>query len=285
MKKIFILAAATLALTACNNDNNDVDEPVAAQITASIGQSAETRASETSWASNDTIGITMGDRYTNMAYTTENGNGIFTGTTMYFKNKTEPVTLTAYYPFAGPEGTAPGIIETSTTSDYQTADEQPKFDFLYAKAENIKGSDPNVKFEFSHQMSKITLIFKNGNGADVNKIASYQIDGLILNGTFNTATGECAATNTDPAPLSITMGTVPSLIVFPQGTDNKEVKLTISDSDGQNYACTLSFEDNFIKSGNNYQFTITVNKTGLTVNQSTITEWTTKTSEANADAV
>ncbi|MDE6647185.1 MAG: fimbrillin family protein, partial [Prevotella sp.] len=119
MKKIFLLAAAVMALAACNNADNDVDGPVAAKVTATIGQSALTRASETLWANGDKIGITMGDRYTNVPYTTA-GNGVFTGAAMYFKNKTEPVNFTAYYPYVGTEGSVPGLVEASTIADNQT---------------------------------------------------------------------------------------------------------------------------------------------------------------------
>lgn len=290
MKKIFLLAAAVMALAACNNADNDVDGPVAAKVTATIGQSALTRASETLWANGDKIGITMGDRYTNVPYTTA-GNGVFTGDTMYFKNKTEPVTLTAYYPFAGTKGTAPGLIEASTIADNQTTDKQPGFDFLYAE-ENATGSEPNVNFTFSHRMSKLTLIFKNGNnGTDVGKLTSYQIDGLVLDGTFDTTTGVCAANNVAPESLSMTTTGVesgrqlPSLIVFPQATAGKTVTLKIKDNENQDYACTLNFGDDGIVSGNNYQFTITVNKTGLIINTSTITDWNKQESSADADAI
>ena len=291
MKKIFLLAAAVMALAACNNADNDVDGPVAAKVTATIGQSALTRASETLWANGDKIGITMGDRYTNVPYTTA-GNGVFTGDTMYFKNKTEPVTLTAYYPFAGTKGTAPGLIEASTIADNQTTDKQPEFDFLYARKENATGSEPNVNFTFSHRMSKLTLIFKNGNnGTDVGKLTSYQIDGLVLDGTFDTTTGVCAANNVAPESLSMaTTGVesgkqLPSLIVFPQATAGKTVTLKIKDNENQDYACTLNFGNDGIVSGNNYQFTITVNKTGLIVNTSTIIDWNKQESSADADAI
>lgn len=284
MKKVFLLAAAAMALVACSNDGNDVDEPVAVQITATIGKSALTRASDTSWESGDRIGITMGDRYTNMAYTytTKDGNEIFTGTTMYFKNKTEPVTLTAYYPYMGIEDQTPAVVEASTSVERQTPEEQPKFDFLYAIKKNVTGAQPNVNLAFSHQMSKITLIFKNGNeGTEVSKITSYTIDGLILEGTFNPSTGMCAAkADVAAAPLSVTLpeGTVkheealPSLIVFPQATAGKTVTLKIKDNQDQDYACTLNFGDDGIVEGNNYLYTIKVSKTGLSVNSS-ITEW------------
>ncbi|MDE7118795.1 MAG: fimbrillin family protein, partial [Bacteroidaceae bacterium] len=209
MKRYFLLAAATFALAACNNDDNynNVDDPVAAHITATIGESAVTRASGTSWDAGDQIGITMDDRYVNMEYTTESTDGKFTGTTMYFKNKREPVTLIAYYPFAGEEGTAQTSITASTTADRQTPKNQPKIDFLYATKENVTGSDPNVNLTFSHKMSKLTFTFKEGNkGTNVGKITSYEIGGLVLDGTFNAVTGVCAAkSDAAAAPLRITM--------------------------------------------------------------------------------
>lgn len=297
MKKYLLLAAAMMALAACNNDDNYVDQPVAAQITATIGESVVSRASNDKWAEDDRIGITMiesngENRYVNMEYIIESTDGKFTGTTMYFKNKKDPVTLTAYYPFAGTEGTSPEAIVASTIAENQTSEEQPKLDFLYVKMESVMGTNPNVRFMFSHQMSKLTLIFKNGNdGTDVSKITSYQIDGLLLDGTFNTATGVCTAkSEAEAQPLTVAFtakdgDAMSSLILFPQATDNKTVRLTISDSEGQDYACTLNFEDNRIESGNNYQFTITVNKTGLIVNALTITDWNKKESLANADAI
>lgn len=290
MKKIFLLAAAVISLAACNNEDTYVDEPVAAQISATIGKGDVSRASETSWAPGDKIGITMDDRYVNMQYTTTAGDGVFTGTTMYFRNKREPVTLKAYYPFAGTEGTAP-VLEASTTSGNQTPGGQTGFDYLYASKENVTGSNPDVKLEFSHKMSKLTLTFKNGVGAGGVRIVSYEISGLVLDGTFDTATGVCAAkayANAQPLSIDVTGDTdgkqLPSLILFPQSTANKTVTLTITDSDGQYYSCNLSFENNSIVAGNNYLYTVTVNKTGLTVSGSSITDWNNKESSTDASS-
>lgn len=294
MKKYYILAVATLALAACSNDDNYIDEPVAARISATIGNSGVSRASETSWDSNDAIGVTMAeDRYVNLKYVTAAADGNFTGTTMYFKNKRESVTLAAYYPFAGTEGTSPAIIETYTRSGDQTREKQAEFDFLY-DVKTVTGAEPNVKFTFSHKMSKLTLIFKNGNGADVSKINSCTIEGLILAGTFNPVSGECAAKSgvgVSPENLSIDLAGVTvadgtplnPLIIFPQAISDK-VRLKITDSDEQDYSCDLTFEDNNILSGRNYQYTIKVNKTGLTVEQSTINEWETKKLETETSS-
>lgn len=283
MKKILFLAAAILSLTACNNEVNNIDDPVEAQITATISNNGQSRASASSWAENDCIGVYMEGRYFNIKYTTPGGDGFFEGNKMYFKNKIEPVKLYAYYPFSGMEGTVLAGIDASTTAENQTSC-QSDFDFLYAVKENVTGTNPAVQFDFSHKMSQITLIFKNGDGMDVGNIASYEINGLVLDGTFYTTSGNCSIkSDATPAPITMTLSegsaknneALPSLIVFPQEVA-QPVSLTITDNEGQEFACELSFSGKTLVSGNNYEFKITLNKTGLIVNQSTIVGWKTE---------
>lgn len=290
MKKYFYIAAVSFALVACDNDNNFMDQPVALEITASIGNSVNTRASDIKWDNGDKIGITMPGRYINIEYTTESGDGIFKGTSIYFQNKEAVETLVAYYPFYGIQETDPGIIEAITTSDKQTREEQAKYDFLYAKKENVKGSSPSVNLDFSHKMSKLTFVFKNGNsGTDVSKITSYSIDGLVLEGNFDSSTGVCTPKNIESQQLVIDLKdtsvisekSVPSLIVFPQIPSENSLKMKIHDSENQDYVCELKFDDKGLEPGNNYLFTITVKKTILSVDSS-IVNWNTEESESEA---
>lgn len=295
MKKFFLFAAVTISLTACNSDDNYIDDPIAAHISATIGEGTLSRAKNITWDKNDTIGISMSGRYLNMKYCTPNGDGIFTGTTMYFKNKQEPVTLTAYYPYRDTEGSVPGmngILSASTTLDYQTSDTQSGIDFLYARVDNLTGMNPNVNLSFAHQMCKLTLKFVNGNvGTEVSKITSYSLEGLITDGTFDTATGICSALSTSSStPLTVTVpvGTItsgeerPSLILFPQPVN--KVTLKIHDNEEQDYICELNFGENGLSSGNNYLFTINVSKTALSV-KPTIIDWVPQEldSEAKSD--
>lgn len=288
MKKIYFFAAAALALAACSNDDKYADNgPVAAQITANIGESTMSRATGTAWDKGDKIGITTfreneqgvnESKYVNMEYITENADGVFTGTPMYFQDKTKPVDFVAYYPFTGTQGEAPSPIEAVTSAENQTAINQPKIDFLYDHRKSITGSNPKVNFVFSHRMSKLTFTFKNGTGADVSKITSYAVEGLTLTGSFNPADGTATASG-DAATLTmenvtVTNGaSVPSLIVFPQNTGGKTVNLHIYTNDNQHYACQLQFGGGEILCSNDYQYTITVNRTGLNLDKSTIADW------------
>lgn len=289
MKKVTLLAAVAILFTACNNEDNYIDDPVAAQISATISESPAARASDSSWDEGDNIGITMNGRYLNFKYTTEDGDGKFVGRKMYFKNKQTPESLTAYYPYSGSEDETPAVIEATTGAERQTPGEQKQFDFLYAVKENVSGSEPNVNFLFSHMMSKLTFVLKNGNdGTDVSKITSCELNGLIMEGTFNPVTGACAATATTPAaPLNMTPtmengNAVLSMILFPQ-TPAGEVTMKIADSEQQGYRCTLKFDGDRLQGGDHYVYTIIVKKTELVVEEYTIVPWTER--KLGSDAV
>lgn len=291
MKKIFFIAAATLALAACDkNDDNPVSSSFVAEISATIEDNS--RAEDNKWDVDDVIGITAtaGDKVApqfNVKYTTIEGNGIFIGNPIYFYTN---LIATAYYPFTGDEYVDPGIIEATTDKSNQSVENQPYIDFLWdSRTVDITTGVPILSFQFSHRMCKLTFIFENGNdGTDVSKITSYEISGLVLDGSFNTSTGDCAAKPSPQAPLSIPIpeGTVkhgeavPSLIVFPQTVDT--VTMKIKDNQNQDYTCNLNFTDNCLESGNNYTYTIIVKKTGLVLKQSGINEWADNTTDTDA---
>lgn len=296
MKKTYIYAVAALALSACSNDTeNYIDEPIAAHISATIGNNSGTRATDTSWANGDEIGVTMTGRYSNLKYSTPDGNGKFTGATMYFLNKRDPVTISAYYPFAGEEGEVPEEITVNTEGRYQTREAQPQFDFLYDAKGNVTGADPEVNFLFSHKMSKLTLTFKNGNdGTNVEDIVAYEINGLVLDGTFNPLSGVCevnSAAGVRPLQITFSEGTVKHnkaiqpLILLPQSVIHNSVTLKITDIHNQEYSCVLNFSEDSLEEGNNYQWTITVNKTELIIGGYSISEWDNEPLSTGADSV
>lgn len=304
MKKIILIAAAAIALTACDkNDDNPVSSSLQVKISASIGESVASRASDTSWSIGDTIGIssTVGPLvapYTNLKYTTRTGNGEFSGQPIYFY---KPMVLTAYYPFVGPEDSFPGndgIIAAATTYDMQSKDKQPKIDFLWDSQSGITAAEHSVKFSFYHKMSKLTFAFIGSEAVEkegvyipevkVSDIVAYEIEGLVLDGTFDTKTGTCAIKNdTEATNLKITQGkgsvidgtALDPLIVFPQKPGNSNVKLHVytdelnNESVLQHYICTLTFGDGELKPGNNYKYTVQITKVGLVLKKMTIEDW------------
>lgn len=311
MKKIILLAAAALALASCeNNDDNDnlVPSGECARITATIGESVSSRAKDSTWSPGDRIGIssTVGavvGPYTNLEYTTD-GSGAFDGTSLFFY---KPMTLTAYYPFTGSEGTDPGSIKVNTNAEAQKAENQPLIDFLWDTRTNqddkdFSATNNTISFVFTHKMSELIFAFKGSkevreNGkviateVKVSDLVAYEIEGLVMDGSFNTTTGICAINNSatpEKLKIDVEKGTVKDeiflspLIVLPQKPGNNAVKLHVyTDELGnssvlQHYTCMLTFGDGELKPGNCYKYTIQITKTGLKLDKMSIINWNTE---------
>lgn len=293
-KKYLIFAAAALTLTACSNDDENLNGgPVAAQVTAGIG-GVQTRASGTVWENGDAIGIsTIGSTltsYANMKYTTS-GDGNFTHAAdlggedsgMFFQDADETVTFRAYYPFHGSEYTDAGAISDVTTDD-QT--KQSTFDFLFATGATASKSQPTVSFNntvkentsFTHRMSRLVLnITTDANAgftaSDVAK-GTYFLSGIKHSGTFDTQDGTAAATGDPTTDWQITAVNTGidneftySMILYPQNVASLTFKATIN---GQDYTCELTPA---LAAATSYTYNITVKKTKLEVSNCEIADW------------
>lgn len=288
--KTRLLALATLALTlaACSNDDENNNQPVA-RFSAEIDGATLTRAAGTSWDKNDPIGITATgntdmSKYTNVKYITIDGDGNFTGTPIYFQN-TGDVTFTAYYPFTETSKMTEGVLTNNTKT--QTIKHQKEIDYLFAEDKDKNCNNADVTFTFYHKMSQITLTFvNNGNDTNISDITAYTISGLKMEGTFNTADGTATATADKAEDLTISISglsgneaEVAPVILYPQDATSVTLTVTLG---GQNYSCELDIQDDELKAGNNYTFEITVSKTGLTLNNSSIEKWNPVTGSGTA---
>lgn len=305
MKRIYlhilVTMMATLTLAACDKEDAELkvvsDYP---SFSATIEGSAS-RASETSWDKKDKIGITVTEgivsggnpsgTVNNICHSTTNGDGIFTVDNakyqIIFTDK-KPVKFVAYYPQGtlSTSGSYNGKISTYANSNIsQTLTNQKKFDYLWAEGVGSK-SAPDVKFNFSHMMSKITFVFQNGEGVDVSQITAYKLSGLYLRGLFDPLTGMCEITAQSTTTTTLTLTNfnnakvaenvpAPSIIVFPQTLESTTVELTVTAANIGIGSITgnITFKDTKLEPGKNYQFVIKVNKTGLAVQKASITGW------------
>ena len=298
-KKYLIFAAAALTLTACSNDDENLNGgPVAAQVTAGIG-GVQTRASGTVWENGDAIGISTTSQtqtsYVNMKYTTS-GDGNFThaadlggeASGIFFQDADETVTFCAYYPYDedSNEGSRPeeeGIITDVTTTD-QT--KQSTFDFLFATGATASKSQPTVSFNntvkentsFTHRMSRLVLnITTDANaGFTASDVAqgTYSLSGIKHSGTFNTQDGKATATGDPTTDWKITAANTGtgdeftySMIFYPQQNASLTFKATIN---GQDYTCELTPA---LAAATSYTYNITVKKTKLEVSNCGIADW------------
>lgn len=287
-RKYLFLGMAALAFTACSNEEVINDGPVAAQVRAGI-EGVQTRAAGTSWDNDDQIGISCNGgktQYTNVFYTISNAsNGSFTSSTPIYFQDLEEVTFSAYYPYTADGGM---ISKTIAASD-QKADAQKKIDYMFATGAKASKENPNVKFtndgatdaRFKHRMSQLSFTFNQGADTDLTNMTDFTVGGLKMAGTFNTEDGTATAVETAQAEdLKITETPsasdtyTRSLILFPQPVNggNFNISLTLG---GETYKTELSVPNSRtdLTAGNKYTYTITVNKTGIEVGQSSIEGW------------
>lgn len=290
-----IMMAAAFLLAGCEKENDSTvdNRPVKARITSTI-DGMVTRAAGTAWAPGDRIGIyaftAEGTEFrANAPYVTTAGEGVFTadGEELYFPNIGN-VVFYAYYPFAGTDGTYPGadgtISKTITAAD-QTADAQPKIDYLFAGDFTANSANPNVQFRFDHCMSRIVLNFLPGDGITALDDIEYTLSGILLAGTFNTRYGYTSADAATPAaPLTMSVPgraaaeLTSALILFPQQSDgDKTLTLTMR---GTEYTSTFKFKENpknggvrELAAGHTYTYNVKINNTSMTISPATIAGW------------
>lgn len=280
--RLFTFAALALALAACTNDDENLnDGSVAAVINAEISDAVSTRASGTAWAERDEIGLSESRfGYTNVPYRWESGKFTPTGTIIFFQDD-DPTTFSAYYPYDADGGTL------TATTDATAQQNQPAIDFLYATGATASTHNPEVNFtdgtkaggkdcSFHHRMSQITLTFEAGSGVDFNTIkpTGYTLSGLVLEGSFDTTTGTAEtddATAAQDLDMTLTNGALTSsVILFPQ--TKASIGLSV-DYNNQPYTATLTIPEGALKAGNNYTYTVTVRNKDLSISSATISDW------------
>ena len=228
MKKFFIFAAAALTLAACSNDENMemTDGPVAARITAGLS-APTTRAIGTNWNA-DRIGVWVKDApasdmetlYKNVLYTTTSTGATadFTATTgegIFFQDADETVTFAAYAPYQESDAneTLPGNngkVDVKT-DNMNTATDQEKIDFLFAEGAEASRASSTVSFtddhSFHHKMAQLNVVFQtsitDGFGPDDIFGGSFNLGGLIHEGTFNVTDGTTETTGSEVADWDI----------------------------------------------------------------------------------
>ena len=279
--RLFTFAALALALSACTNDEENLnDGPVAAVINAEISDAVATRASGTAWAERDEIGISESRfGYANVLYRWESGKFTPAGTIIFFQDD-DPTTFSAYYPYDADGGTL------TATTDATAQQNQPAIDFLYATGATASTHNPEVNFtdgtdaggkdcSFHHCMSQITLTFKEGSGLDFSTIqpTAYKLSGLVLEGSFETTTGT-AKTDEGAQTADLTMeldgALTSSVILFPQ--TKASIGLSVN-YNSQPYTATLTVPDGALEAGNNYTYTVTVRNKDLGISSAEITPW------------
>lgn len=283
-----VIMALTMTLAACSNEETEndplADGPVAAQVTAGIGQSM-TRVSvddngSAAFTAGDVIHVVAGGTAT-YDYTLQGGGSWSASNPYYFQNR-DNVNFKAWY--ADPALTPAGneISIDTKSQDVNAENGWNRWDILVTPEVSTSVSFPEINFTgdnaFSHIMTQLVFIFKAGNDiGDLSALTGYTVKNVTTDATFNTqtcdlmtgsTTGDIAMTVTGEADNQVDCTPI---IMVPQtvsGTLNLEVTYN-----GQTYKAALNPPTGGLQAGYSYTYTVTVSNTGLEVGNATIGNW------------
>lgn len=234
MKKIFLTSAVALALlSGCNNDYDGQDIAGSKLVVSASIDQVNTRVSNTGteWTEGDEIGVSdnLSNPNLNIKYVAGSTTGNFTSETGIYILGDDEVTYTAYYPYAGNETASAG------EQGFKIVDAEGKYvghtavDFMFATGTATR-SNPQVNLQFKHKMSKVSLDITDSNAAATKAETpiSYTLQGVIIDGTFNTETGEITPGSTKGnVTVDATLGTASSIILPPMAAEATEEEKTI----------------------------------------------------------
>lgn len=293
MKKYLFFAAAALALAACSNDSETENWNGEIRLRSGLDVQQTTRAatdiqgaqfdngeSVDVYINENTDGTPTTSYLQPLTYTTDGNGGMTPQTQPYYPTSGNGVNIYAIYP----SGTKAG--ELFTVQADQSADANyKKSDLMYGKpAQNpVSRTSSPVNINFSHRLSKVTVVLESGNGnPDLNE-AVVTLKDVKLSATF-TATAESGSVSeatgdaTDIKVMTAANNALSgSAVVVPQtlGTSFIEVKLKnggVLTSSNLKDESDNPISDVVLTSGKEYKYTITVNVTSLEVTSS-ISNW------------
>lgn len=281
MKKFAFIAASTLLLASCSEENAPVNPAENQAITLSISEPvvlSRTATSETenvlktTFVANDQIGVsaTGGASATNAKFTVSaDGTTLATETPITFQFNTEAV-LTAYTPYV--EGTSANVT-FSIKPDQTAADDFNASNFMTSKA-TVSKANPTASLTFSPRM---TLVYVEMAGALGVNATNLKLRGIKPSLTW-TASNDAVAADGDAtdvtmhkaADKSVFMAFIPA-----QTTTAGEQLFAITiGSDSYSYKPTGAIE---FKEGTVKRFKLTVNADQTVNIESTVvngTDWT-----------
>lgn len=286
MKKFAFIAASTLLLASCSEENAPVNPAENQAITLSISEPvvlSRTVTSETgnvlktTFVAGDKIGVsaTGGASATNAKFTVSaDGTSLTTETPINFQFNTEAV-LTAYTPYAA--GESPNVTFT-IKPDQTVADDFNASNFMTSKA-TVSKANPTASLTFSPRM---TLVYVEMAGALGVNATNLKLRGIKPSLTW-TASNDAVAADGDAtdvtmhkaADKSVFMAFIPA-----QTTTAGEQLFAITiGSDSYSYKPTgeIAFKEGTVK-----RFKLTVNADQTVNIESSVVNGTDWTNDGNA---
>jgi len=219
--------------------------------------------------------------------------------TVYYPVDNTPMTFIAYYPYIATASLKTGYkYPVDVTTDQSVAANQAKVDLLYHKNVAVTGyrKEPEVALQFKHQLSKIIIkVAKNETMGDVSlENLSIKLSGMPTTADFALADGTLSNLSTVADIISLKISStatsyVAEAIIVPHDNtanafQNRRMAFEISAA-GLNHSYDMPDSKAF-ESGIVYTYNMTLTRTGVEFEGSTISDWgSTSTSGLGDDCV
>jgi len=294
MKKIFILPILALLFAGCSDDDDKHNNNELIPITLSSRLVVEPRASrqDVQIAANQQVSLfvtktaDINELVYDNAILTADGIGGFSYSyqgenVLYYPLDNERVNFYAIHPYSVNNN-------LSTNLGFQVRQNQALItdflnsDLLYSRVTDIERSRNTVPMIFNHKLTKIKFIIVQGTGVDLAQLNAVNVLNIETEIEMNLTDGTLVPISNTPTTVNAygvrgaTGGDTRlegiSAIIVPQefiaSSDKRLFQFTLGNTDFYyTPAANITFE-----SGKSYQYTITINDSGISITSS-IEDW------------